>query len=88
MDSAEVARRSGMAASTLRYYEKKGLIASTGRQGAVPRWMGITSLVLGGPTVVSGVLPVQYMAIVPGALWVLVISVGFLAGDKTHRSGN
>jgi hypothetical protein len=63
-------------------------VASAGRQGAVPRWMGITSLVLGGLTVVSGVLPVQYMAIVPGALWVLVISVGFLAGDKTHRSGN
>lgn len=33
MDIAEVAKRSGMAASTLRYYEKKGLIASTGRQG-------------------------------------------------------
>jgi hypothetical protein len=64
------------------------MVASAGRQGAVPRWMGITSLVLGGLTVVSGVLPVQYMAIVPGALWVLVISVGFLAGDKTHRSGN
>ena len=29
MDIAEVAKRSGMAASTLRYYEKKGLIAST-----------------------------------------------------------
>ena len=54
----------------------------------MPRWMGITSLVLGGLTVVSGVLPVQYMAIVPGALWVLVISVGFLVGDKAHRSSN
>ena len=63
-------------------------VASAGRQGAVPRWMGITSLVLGGLTVVSGVLPVQYMAIVPGALWVLVISVGFLVGDKAHRSSN
>jgi len=63
-------------------------VASAGRQGAVPRWMGITSLVLGGLTVVSGVLPVQYMAIVPGALWVLVVSVGFLAGDKAHRSGS
>ena len=63
-------------------------VASAARQGAVPRWMGITSLVLGGLTVVSGVLPVQYMAIVPGALWVLVISVGFLVGDKAHRSSN
>ncbi|CAN7388727.1 helix-turn-helix domain-containing protein [Acidovorax sp. LjRoot129] len=33
MDIAEVAKRSGVAASTLRYYEEKGLIASTGRHG-------------------------------------------------------
>jgi DNA-binding transcriptional MerR regulator len=33
MDIAEVARRSGVPASTLRYYEEKGLIASTGRRG-------------------------------------------------------
>lgn len=34
MDIAEVARRTGVAASTLRYYEKQGLIASLGRVGA------------------------------------------------------
>jgi DNA-binding transcriptional MerR regulator len=33
MDIAEVARRSGVPASTLRFYEEKGLIASTGRHG-------------------------------------------------------
>ena len=33
MDIAEVARESGLPASTLRYYEEKGLIASTGRRG-------------------------------------------------------
>ena len=33
MDIAEVARRSGVAASTLRYYEDKGLITSVGRDG-------------------------------------------------------
>lgn len=33
IDIAEVARRSGVAASTLRYYEEKGLIASIGRHG-------------------------------------------------------
>jgi DNA-binding transcriptional MerR regulator len=33
MDIAEVARRSGVAASTLRFYEEKGLIASLGREG-------------------------------------------------------
>ncbi|TAL23703.1 MAG: MerR family transcriptional regulator [Aquabacterium sp.] len=33
MDIAEVAHRSGLPASTLRYYEEKGLIASIGRRG-------------------------------------------------------
>lgn len=33
MDIAEVAKRSGVPASALRYYEEKGLIASTGRSG-------------------------------------------------------
>lgn len=32
-DIAEVARRSGVPASTLRFYEEKGLIASVGRKG-------------------------------------------------------
>ena len=33
LDIAEVAQRSGVAASTLRFYEEKGLIASVGRRG-------------------------------------------------------
>ena len=33
MDIAEVSKCSGVPASTLRYYEERGLIASTGRQG-------------------------------------------------------
>ncbi|MET7745220.1 helix-turn-helix domain-containing protein [Streptomyces sp. NPDC005385] len=33
LDIAEVARRAAVPASTLRYYEEKGLIASTGRRG-------------------------------------------------------
>ncbi|WP_439888040.1 helix-turn-helix domain-containing protein [Pseudomonas sp. MBLB4123] len=33
MDIAEVAKRAGVPASTLRFYEEKGLIASLGRQG-------------------------------------------------------
>nr|WP_142124132.1 helix-turn-helix domain-containing protein [Pseudoxanthomonas sp. 3HH-4] len=33
MDIGEVAKRSGLPASTLRYYEQKGLIASIGRHG-------------------------------------------------------
>jgi DNA-binding transcriptional MerR regulator len=33
VDIAEVAQRSGIPASTLRFYEEKGLIASSGRRG-------------------------------------------------------
>ncbi|MGW7296793.1 helix-turn-helix domain-containing protein [Streptomyces sp. NPDC054829] len=33
LDIAEVARRSGLPASTLRYYEERGLIAPSGRRG-------------------------------------------------------
>lgn len=33
MDIAEVAKRSGVPASTLRFYDEKGLISSIGRQG-------------------------------------------------------
>jgi DNA-binding transcriptional MerR regulator len=33
LDIAEVAQRSGVPASTLRFYEEKGLVASTGRRG-------------------------------------------------------
>jgi DNA-binding transcriptional MerR regulator len=33
LDIGEVAARSGVAASALRFYEEKGLIASTGRRG-------------------------------------------------------
>ncbi|MEU6370046.1 MerR family transcriptional regulator [Streptomyces sp. NPDC046931] len=33
LDIAEVARRSGLAPSALRFYEKKGLIAAAGRNG-------------------------------------------------------
>jgi DNA-binding transcriptional MerR regulator len=33
MDISEVARRSGVPASTLRFYEEKGLISSVGRRG-------------------------------------------------------
>ena len=33
MDIVEVAQRSGIAASALRFYEQKGLIASVGRRG-------------------------------------------------------
>ncbi|SER10671.1 MerR HTH family regulatory protein [Pseudomonas sp. NFACC02] len=35
LDIGEVARRSGLPTSTLRYYEEKGLISSIGRRGLI-----------------------------------------------------
>ena len=51
MDIAEVAKRSGVPASTLRFYEQKGLIASVGRRGLrrlfsanVVEWLALIAL--------------------------------------------
>ena len=56
------------------------------RSGAVPRWIGIVGLVLGGLTVVLGVSPLQYMAGVTGVLWLLVTAIGFTVGDRAFRA--
>jgi hypothetical protein len=55
------------------------------RAGAVPRWIGLVGLVLGGLTVLLGVSPVQYLAAATGALLVLVTAVGFCFGDRAFR---
>nr|MCW2727210.1 hypothetical protein [Aeromicrobium sp.] len=55
------------------------------RQGAVARWLGLVGLVLGGLTLLVGIAPVQYMAGLTGALWLLITAVGLLAGDRTRR---
>ncbi|RJK98292.1 hypothetical protein D5H78_00110 [Vallicoccus soli] len=52
------------------------------RHGAAPRWLGWTSAVLGGLTVLLGVSPLQYLAGMLGPVWVLVASLAFLAGDR------
>ena len=58
-------------------------------RGGVPRWIGWSGLVARRPDPArSGVSPLQYMAGMPGALWLLVTSVGFLVGDKAYRSSN
>jgi hypothetical protein len=55
------------------------------RAGAVPRWIGIVGLVLGGLTLLLGISPFQYMAGMTGPLLVLVTAIGFTVGDKAHR---
>lgn len=56
------------------------------RSGAVPAWIGTTGFILGALTLLLALSPLQYMAAAPGALWLLVTSVGFVAGDVRHRS--
>jgi predicted membrane channel-forming protein YqfA (hemolysin III family) len=58
------------------------------RSRAVPRWLGIVGLVLGGLTVVLGVSPLEYMSGVTGVLWLLVTAVGFTVGDRSHRGAS
>ena len=48
------------------------------RQGAYARWLGWTSLVLGGITALFLVSPLQYMAGMTGPVWLLVVSLGLL----------
>jgi hypothetical protein len=55
------------------------------RAGAIPRWIGIVGLVLGGLTLLLGISPFQYMAGMTGPLWLLVTAFGFAVGDKAHR---
>jgi hypothetical protein len=55
------------------------------RTRAVPRWLGIVGLVLGGLTVLFGVSPLEYMSGVTGVLWLLATAVGFAVGDRSFR---
>jgi hypothetical protein len=53
------------------------------RHGAVPRWLGWVSVVLGGLTALFGMSPLQYMAGFTGPVWVLVCAIGlWVSGRK------
>jgi hypothetical protein len=60
------------------------LAAASFRYRAVPRWIGVVGLVLGGLTLLVGISPLQYMAGFVGPVWLLVTSLGFLFGDRAH----
>ena len=55
------------------------------RHRAVPRWLGWTSLVLGGLTTLLGVSPLQYMAGFVGPVWVLLAGIGFALSGRVKR---
>ena len=56
------------------------------RHGALPRWAGWTSLVLGVPTVLLAVSPLQYMTAMTAPLWLLVVSTGLLLGGRARTT--
>lgn len=55
------------------------------RAGGVARWLGLVGLVGGGLTLLLGVSPLQYMAGMTGPIGLLVVALGFLAGDRAYR---
>lgn len=55
------------------------------RAGGVPRWIGVVGLLGGGLTLLFGISPLQYMAGMTGPIGLIVISLGFLAGDRAFR---
>lgn len=59
---------------------------AAGRQGGVPRWIGLVGLVLGGLTVGLGVSPLEYMAGMTGPVWLIVTALGFVIGDRRLRA--
>ncbi len=60
-------------------------VGAAARHGAAPRWIGVISSVLGVLTVIIALSPLQYMAALLGVVWLFVVSVGFVAGDRAHR---
>ncbi|HEU5036257.1 MAG TPA: hypothetical protein VFT70_04585 [Nocardioides sp.] len=55
------------------------------RAGAVPRWIGVVGLVLGGLTLIAGISPLQYIAGMFGPLWLIVTAAGFCFGDRAQQ---
>jgi len=61
------------------------MASATFRQGAFPRWVGWTSVVLGGLTTLFLVSPVQYMAGMTGPLWLVAFSAALLRSVRRSR---
>lgn len=55
------------------------------RAGGLPKWLGLVGLLGGGLTLLVGISPLQYLAGMTGPIGLIVIALGFLAGDKAFR---
>ena len=47
------------------------------RHGSLPRWIGVVSVVMTALVVLTQAVPLQYMALLPGALWLIIVGIGF-----------
>jgi hypothetical protein len=63
-------------------------VYSVSRLNVAPRWIGRIGLVMGGLAVLLGISPLEYMAGPVAAVWLVVTSLGFLVGDRAHRSAS
>ncbi|QIG44266.1 hypothetical protein G5V58_17130 [Nocardioides anomalus] len=59
-----------------------GCVALAGVRRVVPRWHAVAGFVLGGATLAFGVSPMEYMALLPATLWLLVTGLAFTLGDR------
>jgi hypothetical protein len=57
-------------------------VAVAGVRRVVPRWHAGTGFLLGGLTLAVGVSPMEYLALMPAVLWLLVTGVAFTLGDR------
>ncbi len=62
-------------------------VFAASRAGAVPRWIGIGGLGVGGLTLLLGLSPLQYMAGMTGPIWLLATALAFTFGDRAYRRG-
>ena len=60
-----------------------GAVAVAGlRHGAVSRALGIGSAVAAGLIALTNLVPLQYMALVPGALWIIAAGISFVRAEQ------
>jgi hypothetical protein len=60
-----------------------GAVAVAGlRHGAVSRALGIGSVVAAGLIALTNLVPLQYMALVPGALWLIGAGISFVRAEQ------
>ncbi|WP_106397978.1 hypothetical protein [Actinocorallia populi] len=59
--------------------------AASLRYRAVPLWLGWTSALIGGLTLVAGISPLQYTAGYTGPVWVLIAGIGFALSRPAAR---